>query len=576
MPENANHRLSRRDFLASIPMMALATSPGGGTDLAPPLRIVPRAAWGKDLPVRGPLVAERLEDVRFLLVHHSASTNEYGRDEVVSQIRGFYQRHTGPLKRWPDVAYNFFVDRFGGVWEGRSGSIDRPVKADATGGSQGFALLCCFIGDHRVSPPSVAARSAMISLLGWLGARYGIALRPGSKATFVSRGSNRWPAGRRVVTPTVAGHRDMSLTECPGNAAYVLVQHVFPAAAAHAAAALAKGGSTSPSLRRTTPEPPSSEASSVLPGTSRPTPARRDPGGTDTTLWLGAAAILAAGGLVTALARRTRPEPLPQPLLVAAPPAAPSPFLATVSLPEAPAPAEPAYAAVLLRDASTLPGAPPVISDWKAGHLFMTRLLGARVTMAAVAQGDDATAHGDQLAHLLAHSIRADSRFLEGRLDLLDYDPERLARGMFERAERRASDRLRTIGQPVLRPSMACVLILNGRLVCATGGDGLVVAELDSGELRACARIPRQRAAVGERAPAELLRIEELPAPGVRRLMLYPRMPSPESAGGGLEALEQISQVVGRHADAELAVGADLVRVRSDGLAVAVLSRLTA
>lgn len=121
------------------------------------------------------------------------------------------------------MAYNFFVDRFGGLWEGRQGSLTQPVKGDATGGSQGYALLCCFIGDHRVEPPPRPAEEAMVILLTWLADQYGIDTSPGATATFVSRGSSRWPVGASVTTRTIAGHRDMSLTECPGDAGYELV-----------------------------------------------------------------------------------------------------------------------------------------------------------------------------------------------------------------------------------------------------------------------------------------------------------------------------------------------------------------
>jgi hypothetical protein len=168
-------------------------------------------------------------DVRFLLVHHTASPNDYPVGSVGARIRSIYRMHTG-ARGWADVAYNFFVDRYGGIWEGRSGSIDQPVKGDATGGSQGFALLCCFIGNHRTVAPTPEAQASMIGLLGWLADRYGIQTTPGSTTTFVSRGSNKWPAGTQVTTSTIAGHRDMSATVCPGDAAYALVKDVFPLA----------------------------------------------------------------------------------------------------------------------------------------------------------------------------------------------------------------------------------------------------------------------------------------------------------------------------------------------------------
>jgi N-acetylmuramoyl-L-alanine amidase-like protein len=186
----------------------------------PPIH--PRADWGADLAPTGPLEVEAPGDVRFLLVHHSAGPNDYAPGDVVGLLRGIYDFHTGS-KGWPDVAYNFFVDRFGGIWEGRTGSIGAPVKGDATGGSQGFSQLCCLLGTFTDAPPTTEARGALVALLARLAGTYSIDTTPGATTTFVSRGSNRWPAGATVTATTIAGHRDMSQTACPGDALYVSV-----------------------------------------------------------------------------------------------------------------------------------------------------------------------------------------------------------------------------------------------------------------------------------------------------------------------------------------------------------------
>lgn len=225
--------VSRRRFLlacAGVASSVVFTPVGeasAATTIDGAVQVHPRDAWGSDLPVKGPLAVEAPGNVRFLLVHHSASSNSYKQATVAKQIRAFYGLHTS-TKGWPDVAYNFLVDRFGGIWEGRSGSLTAPVKGDATGGSQGFALLCCFIGDHRDIPPSPEATGAMVRLIAWLAGQYHIDTSPGATTSFVSRGSTRWPAGTSVTTSTIAGHRDMSLTECPGDAAYALVRNRLP------------------------------------------------------------------------------------------------------------------------------------------------------------------------------------------------------------------------------------------------------------------------------------------------------------------------------------------------------------
>lgn len=229
--------LSRRAFLvgssaAALAIPLIAVMPENAQAQTPSWRVNvrPRADWAQGLTPTGPLKQERPGDTLFLLVHHTASANNYGPGDVPNLLRGFYWFHTGPDKNWPDVAYNFFVDRYGTVWEGRTGSLTGPVMPDATGGSQGFAQLCCFIGDHQVEAPTPEAQTSMTALLASLAEIYAIETTPGATTTFVSRGSNRWPVGTTVTTTTIAGHRDMSLTACPGDAAYTLVRDVFPAA----------------------------------------------------------------------------------------------------------------------------------------------------------------------------------------------------------------------------------------------------------------------------------------------------------------------------------------------------------
>ena len=106
------------------------------------------------------------------------------------------------------------------MWEGRAGALTGPVVADATGGSQGFAQLICLLGDFTSQLPTAAALDALVMMLAWLAGRYRIDISPGATASFISRGSQRWSAGTPITTSTIAGHRDMSYTACPGDALY--------------------------------------------------------------------------------------------------------------------------------------------------------------------------------------------------------------------------------------------------------------------------------------------------------------------------------------------------------------------
>lgn len=189
-------------------------------------RIRSRSDWGADLPPTGELFRE--PDVRFLLVHHTAGRTDYAESEVEEQIRQAYRYQTGPEKNWPDVCYNFFVDRYGGIWEGRQDSARAAVMADATGGNQGFAQLVCLLGNFHGNQPTLAMVASLERLLAHLIVRYGLDSAPGANTSFVSRGSNKWPEGTRVTARIISGHRDMSATVCPGDFVYELLDSEVP------------------------------------------------------------------------------------------------------------------------------------------------------------------------------------------------------------------------------------------------------------------------------------------------------------------------------------------------------------
>jgi hypothetical protein len=273
----------------------------------------PRSDWGADLPPLGSLAVEAPGDTRFLLVHHTAGPNDYRAEEVPTILRGIYDFHTAQ-KGWPDVAYNFFVDRFGGVWEGRTGSLDAPVKGDATGGSQGFGLLCCLLGTFTDVPPTPDAHAALVELLARLADAYSIDTTPGATTTFVSRGSNRWPAGTDVTATTIAGHRDMSQTACPGDACYALVADgtfarevtdLRRGAAATTTTTVPATTSTSTSAVTTTASTSTATTQAAAGTTTAVAPAEETQRSSGVVAAAAGAALVVAAGLV-ALRRRTR------------------------------------------------------------------------------------------------------------------------------------------------------------------------------------------------------------------------------------------------------------------------------
>ena len=236
--------LTRRQFIGAAAGFAVASN--GLMVPAKALTINPRESWAAGLPPKGPLESE---DVRFLIVHHSASYNGHTASQVPDILRGWFNFHTGS-RGWNDIAYNFIIDSEGGVWEGRQGSLAGPVAGDATGGNQGFTQLVCVIGDTNAEPATSAAHTSLVSVLAWLADRYDVSTAPGAEVTFVSEGSNKWPVGSSVTTPTICGHRDMSNTSCPGNSLYGYVNGGL-----RADVEAARGGSSPPPPTTTTTAP---------------------------------------------------------------------------------------------------------------------------------------------------------------------------------------------------------------------------------------------------------------------------------------------------------------------------------
>jgi len=124
--------LTRRTLIAAgaaaAATLITCPTPAQAQPALEPPPIHPRDDWAQGLQPVGPLSVEAPEDVRFLLIHHSATPNGDLAEQIPARIRGFFNYHTNE-KGWPDVAYNFFVDPYGGLWEGRQGSLDAPVTS---------------------------------------------------------------------------------------------------------------------------------------------------------------------------------------------------------------------------------------------------------------------------------------------------------------------------------------------------------------------------------------------------------------------------------------------------------------
>ena len=207
----------RRAANAGVRLAArvLGTADADAQDPQP--EIAPRAAWenGQCQPRSAPAYRE----VKVAFVHHTVSANEYTAEQVPAMLLSICRYHRNS-NGWNDVGYNFLVDKFGRLWEGRAGGIDRPVVGAHTTGMNTQSFAVSNIGDHSTIPAGEPAMEAMSRLIRWKLPLHGQPTT-GTVAVVSNGGSNsHFEPGEEAMLERVSGHRDANSTACPGQALY--------------------------------------------------------------------------------------------------------------------------------------------------------------------------------------------------------------------------------------------------------------------------------------------------------------------------------------------------------------------
>jgi hypothetical protein len=190
--------------LLSTPNPAATSATGAGLTTRPagPITSPPRApstssalllcrdAWGAG-PARS---GGRRHTITRMTLHHEAVILGDNRN-APGHLRQDQRYHQGQLG-WNDIAYHVGVDRNGNIYELRSTEIagDTATDYDTTGH---FLVLC--EGDFDQEVVSEAQLHAAALAFAWAAQNFGIA------------------------TDTLAGHRDLAQTSCPGANLYAHV-----------------------------------------------------------------------------------------------------------------------------------------------------------------------------------------------------------------------------------------------------------------------------------------------------------------------------------------------------------------
>lgn len=195
----------------------LAPAARGVGVLAAPA-IVTRSQWGANEALRRG--APCFAPVKMAFVHHTDNGNSYTQQQAPALVRGIYAYHT-QANGWSDIGYNFLIDRYGTVYEGRYGGVTKGVIGAQTlgfnTGSTGISVIGTF---QTVAPPAVAV-TALEKLLAWkLDVHH---VDPLGKATMTCGAGEKFSTGQHVVFDAISGHRDACFTDCPGTKLYKLL-----------------------------------------------------------------------------------------------------------------------------------------------------------------------------------------------------------------------------------------------------------------------------------------------------------------------------------------------------------------
>ncbi|CAI9741612.1 peptidoglycan-recognition protein SC2-like [Octopus vulgaris] len=152
-----------------------------------------RAEWGARKPKS---VTKLRVPVKYFVVHHSATrscSTTVGCDKLVKGIQNYHMDNKG----WEDIAYNFLIGGNGEVYEGRGWT----VQGAHTIGYNSKSIGICMLGSFQKYVPTPLAMESLKKMI-----------------------NCSLYKGQIIPNYTLAGHRDLGNTDCPGTALYNVIK----------------------------------------------------------------------------------------------------------------------------------------------------------------------------------------------------------------------------------------------------------------------------------------------------------------------------------------------------------------
>ncbi|MBG9264575.1 N-acetylmuramoyl-L-alanine amidase [Corynebacterium diphtheriae] len=187
-------------------------------------RVISRAGWGADESLRcsGP---EYEDSTAAIVIHHTAGSNNYSQKESPGIMRGIYKYHAQTLG-WCDIGYHALADKYGNLFEGRYGGLNKSIVGAHAGGFNSNTWAISMMGNYDVVQPPQAMIKSVGELAGWRAKVAGI--DPKGYDTHYSEGSSYtfYPYGQAVRLPNIFAHRDVGNTACPGRYGYAQMDNI--------------------------------------------------------------------------------------------------------------------------------------------------------------------------------------------------------------------------------------------------------------------------------------------------------------------------------------------------------------
>lgn len=171
---------------------------------------ISRTEWACADGQNSPLWTPQYTNVSHLVVHHTAGSNNTSQNYAAT-VRSIWSQHTY-TNSWGDIGYNFLIDAYGKIYEGRAGG-NNVIGAHC--GFNSATMGVSVMGTYSSVLPSDTALGSLISMLAWK-----------CNDSKINPFDVLFHASSGKTINTICGHRDVKSTECPGNAFYTELEVV--------------------------------------------------------------------------------------------------------------------------------------------------------------------------------------------------------------------------------------------------------------------------------------------------------------------------------------------------------------